>query len=228
MSVGAPVRLEFIREALASSLSESSRLWLETSGGVFSAGADTEACYQRFAEASSCVGTSQIGAARELGRRSRAGAVPGPIDTWTMDEGARVLLLVQAASHLSVNRLTELVEGCYFQGETRERQGVVRSLGFLPSGDRLLQIGLDAARTHVQPLFEALACENAFPVETFPDSAFNHLVLKALFTEVRLPRIIGLASRVTPELQRMVRDYVDERRAAGQAIPLDVALIISE
>ena len=208
-------------------LSELNCRWLEESGRVFEDGSDREECYLRFAEVSSRIGMSKLLGACRPEQGWPEGELPREIGEWALDECGRVLLLAQAAQ-LPVDRLAELAEGCYFQGETRERQGVVRSLGFLPDGDRFLQIGLDAARTHVQPLFEALACENAFPAEAFPDTAFNHLVLKALFTEVRLPRIIGLASRVTPELQRMVRDYVDERRAAGRLIPPDVALIILE
>jgi hypothetical protein len=53
------------------------------------------------------------------------------------------------------------------------------------------------------------------------------MVLKCLFCEVPLRRIQDLARRVTPELRRMVEAYSSERRAAGRAVPEDVALILT-
>ena len=48
-----------------------------------------------------------------------------------------------------------------------------------------------------------------------PEPNFNQMVLKALFTDVRLERIVGLDGRLTPELSRMAAAYASERRAAG-------------
>ncbi len=51
------------------------------------------------------------------------------------------------------------------------------------------------------------------------------MVLKALFIEVALERILGLQRRITPELRRMAKDYAGERAAAGRSIPKDIALL---
>tara|TARA_B100002003_G_scaffold174683_1_gene162531 strand:+ start:148 stop:315 length:168 start_codon:yes stop_codon:yes gene_type:complete len=51
--------------------------------------------------------------------------------------------------------------------------------------------------------------------------------LKAIFMAVLVGRIADLASRVTPELKRMVADFASERRAAGRAVPDDVDLIVN-
>lgn len=213
-----------LKVLLSETLPEGARAWLEESGGVFEAGTDLADCFARFAEVTSRVGRESLAVACGERDWQSLGLSPG-VGAWSLDECGRALLLVRAAAHLPEDRLAELVEGCYFQGETRERQGVVRGLWYLPRTDRLLQIGLDAGRTHIQPLFEALACENAFPAEALPDTSFHHLVLKALFTEVRLPRIVGLSGRISAELRRMVADFVDERRAAGRPVPADVVLI---
>jgi hypothetical protein len=53
---------------------------------------------------------------------------------------------------------------------------------------------------------------------------FNQMVLKALFNNVPLARIVGLADRANNELARMANDYAAERRAAGRAIPGDIGL----
>ena len=50
-------------------------------------------------------------------------------------------------------------------------------------------------------------------------------MVKALFNEVRVARILGLDRRVTPELVRMADGYGSERRAAGRSVPDDIAVI---
>jgi hypothetical protein len=220
--------VDALRAALESCLSPEARDWLAQTGSHFEDGVDLDLCYAGFADASARLGVYKLREAYSPAKAGRLEPLSPEIGEWALDECGRVVLLAQASARFGADTFAELVESCYFQGGTRERQGVVRSFGFLPRTDRLLQIGLDACRTHVQPLFEAIACENRFPGEAFPEAAFNQLVLKALFTEVRLSRIVGLGSRLTPELQRMGGDYVDERRAAGRTVPSDVALILTE
>ena len=219
---------EALKAALAPYVSGANLTWVEESGRCFREGSTLEECYARFAEVSGRLGTVRVRDLVKSEDHLHAHGLPREMSQWDLDEWGRVALLTQAAGQLSEDRLTDLVEGCYFQGETRERQGVVRSLWYLPRTERLLQIGQDAARTHVQPIFEALACENAYPADAFPETSFNHLVLKALFTEVRLPRIVDLPRRITAELRRMVADFAAERRAAGRPIPADVTLILAE
>jgi hypothetical protein len=77
----------------------------------------------------------------------------------------------------------------------------------------------------VQSVFEAIACENAYPARHFPDQNFNKLVLKAFFTGVGVARIVGLGGRRTAELRRMAEDYASERRAAGRSVPPDLGLV---
>ena len=79
----------------------------------------------------------------------------------------------------------------------------MRALPLLPDAGRFLAIALDACRTSTQPIFEAVACENPYPGAHFPADAFNQMVLKAVFTEVALVRILGLERRITPDLVRM-------------------------
>jgi hypothetical protein len=52
------------------------------------------------------------------------------------------------------------------------------------------------------------------------------MVLKAIFMEVPVRRIEGLAGRLTTELGRMVSGYASERRAAGRPVPADVDYVL--
>jgi hypothetical protein len=51
-------------------------------------------------------------------------------------------------------------------------------------------------------------------------------VLKCLFVGVPLRGVADLAERADAELGAMVRRYVDEREAAGRAVPADAVLVL--
>jgi hypothetical protein len=151
-----------------------------------------------------------------------------PPTGWGLDELGRVALLLRAAARLPAGELGALVDECYAQGDSRERQAVLRALALLPEPERYLALAVEACRSSIQPLFEAIACENTYPAEHFPELNFNQLVLKALFTSVAVERIVGLEARVTPELRRMAADYRNERRAAGRSVPSDIGRLLGE
>ena len=45
---------------------------------------------------------------------------------------------------------------------------------------------------------------------------------------MEIERIVGLTSRLNPELSRMARDYAAERRAAGRSVPADLPLALHD
>ena len=151
--------------------------------------------------------------------RLKAAGVDWPLAR-RVDELWRIALLVAAATRPDVEAL---VRDCFRGGDTDERRAVVRALPLLPDPQRFAALAADACRTSVLPIFEAVACENPFPARYLAAPAFNQMLLKALFLDVSLARIIGLDGRRTPELQRMARDHAAERRAAGRPVSDDLA-----
>jgi hypothetical protein len=152
--------------------------------------------------------------------------------TWTLaatrDEFGRIVMLITAASKAPRALFQSVLQRCYDEGDTRERRSILRALPLLPSAERFVALALEACRSHLQPLFEAIVCDNPYPSRYFPDSPMNHLVLKALSLGTALDRIIGLEQRMTPELRRMAADYVSERQTAGRSIPTDVWLLLRD
>jgi hypothetical protein len=197
------------------------RQWLEQALGDAES-ADREAFLGAFTATARRVGKSALTLAPDEVARLGVLGVTWPVGGWGLDDLGRVTLLLRAAGRWPERELVALVEDCYRHGDNRERGAVLRALSLLPSGERLLAIGIDACRTHIQPLFEAIACENPYPARHFPNLNFNQMVLKALFTGVALARIVKLDQRVTPELARMASDYASERRAAGRSVPADI------
>jgi hypothetical protein len=157
-----------------------------------------------------------------------AAGVTWPVASWGFDGLSRAALLLHAVGTLQPGEVEVLVEECFLGGDTRERQAVLRTLALLPDPGRFVPLAVDACRTSIQPVFEAIACENPYPARHFPESSFNQMVLKAVFIEIAVGRILGLEARITPELRRMAADYASERRAAGRSVPADVAVLLGE
>jgi hypothetical protein len=186
--------------------------------------AETSAFVRDFAAASRVLGS---GATLEAADRDdlRAAGVAAAAG-WRLVDVGRVAMLVAAARHLTADALVALVGDCYAHGDTDERRAVLLALALLPAPERFVSLAVDACRTSVQPLFEAIACENPFAAAHFPAASFNQMVLKAVFTGVALERVVGLEARRTPELRRMAADYASERRAAGRSVPADLERLI--
>jgi hypothetical protein len=177
---------------------------------------------ERLGEASRRVGKATVSLAPE----ERAGlGSPDLVDLVHergADEVARIALLAQTAERIGTRELEALVEEYWAQGDSREKQALLRALPFLPEPERFLATAVEACRSHVQPLFEAVACENPYPATHFPEANFNQMVLKALFIGVPTARIRGLEERITAELRRMAKDYEQERVAAGRTVSDDL------
>ena len=67
-------------------------------------------------------------------------------------------------------------------------------------------------------VFCAVAHQNPYPKEQLPESAWNQMVLKALFVGVALDPIDGLDERANRALMRMLCEYAHERWSAGRAV----------
>jgi hypothetical protein len=159
----------------------------------------------------------------ELKQLSAAG-LPVP-HAWPLSAVGRAALLCLVCEPLDGAGRERLARSVFKTGDNEERSALLKSLPLLPGPEAFLELAIDACRSHVQDVFEAIACENAYPSRHFPEHNFNQMVLKGFFTGMAIARIEGLASRRTPELVRMAEAYASERRAAGRAVPADLALI---
>lgn len=157
-------------------------------------------------------------------------AAPGVgFERWTQDDAARALILIARHHHGRPGRpFVDDAGACFEEGDAREQQSWLRALALWPEAELFLPYAIDASRSTEVPVFEALACENPFPARHFPDRNFNQLVLKALANSMELSRVVGLASRLNPELSRMASDYAAERAEAGRTVPADIVLAMEE
>lgn len=138
---------------------------------------------------------------------------------------ARAALLLGACAALPQGDHVALATEAFRKGDSAERVALLRALPLLPDPARFTALAVEACRTHVLEVFAAIACDNPFPARYFPEPNFNQLVVKSMFVELPLERVIGWRPRVSAELVRMARDYRAERTAAGRVVPSDIALI---
>jgi hypothetical protein len=171
-------------------------------------------------------------ASRHMGASPLGESAPGSAATdlagWTLEDAARAVLLLSRAEGGQPETFVTAASACYEQGDAREQRSWLKAVGLLPEPERFLSLVVDACRTSIQPVFEAVACENPYPAQYFPDRNFNQLVLKAMFNGVSLARIVGLHGRLNPELSRMALDYAAERRAAGRPVPEDIHFVVTD
>jgi len=217
-----------VRELVERRTEPAAREWLARVCAAAWGAPDRGALLEAFTAATRRLGRVRLAPTEEETARLAGAGVDWPMGTWGADELGRVALLAAAAVHWPDAEIEALAEDCYRQGDGAERQAVLRALPLLPAPERFLEIAVDACRSHIQPLFEAIACENPYPARHFPELNFNQMVLKALFTGVALERIIAIDGRVTPELSRMAAGYASERRAAGRSVPPDIERLTGE
>jgi hypothetical protein len=154
----------------------------------------------------------------------------GPVDgvAGTADHAWRVALYLNACDRLSTERQSDLTFRMFQTGDSAERCAILRALAYTPDPAVMLGTAIEACRSNVANVFEAIACENAYPAAWFPEPAFNQMVMKAVFSGIALSRVTGLEGRLNPELERMAKDFAAERRAAGRPVPADLELVTAK
>jgi hypothetical protein len=150
-------------------------------------------------------------------RAAAAEARPGwDPSTWTVDQAARVLLLLAtgAEGDVFVTRLDQLCA----TADVDELVAFYRGLPLYPDAERHRARAAEGVRSNMKVVFEAVVHHNPYPSEQLPDEAWNQMVLKALFVGSPLHPIHGLDERANPQLARMMSDYAHERWAAKRSI----------
>jgi hypothetical protein len=143
----------------------------------------------------------------------------------TLTDYVRLWLITQALPQLASDAQPDWLLQLFEAGELGEQVSVLRGLPLLPDPARFLETGVQACRTNARDVFEAIVCENPFLAEHFPPLNFNQAIMKAIFMEVPISRVVELTPRITPELSRMAKGYASERRAAGRPVPNDAEFL---
>jgi hypothetical protein len=177
-------------------------------------------CPRRIGRADLVLSADDVVAAQALHPRWRP-------ETWSSDEAARIMLVLSAWRDDEM-AFAALIDRVCETADLGELVACFKGFAVFPAPERLYVRAREAIRSSVQPVFEAIACDNPYPADYFEDPAYNQMVVKCVFTGVPLEKIVGLDQRRNAALLSMLRDLVSERHAAGRAVPVSVLRWIGE
>jgi len=102
--------------------------------------------------------------------------------------------------------------------DSSELETFLKYLIFLPKPESFKMVAVDALRTNIASVFDALALHNPYPAQYFDDKQWNQMFLKAAFMQRPLEQIKAVDERANADLARIISDYAHERWAAGRDI----------
>jgi hypothetical protein len=139
---------------------------------------------------------------------------------WSTDQAARLVLLLGAGA--PAERFAARLEQLFVTADVGELVTFYRGLPIYPDQRRYAERAAEGVRSNMKAVFEAVAHNNPFPAEQFSESAWNQMVLKAVFIGSALHPIRGLNRRQNACLARMLCDYAHERWSAHRAVSMEL------
>ncbi|MDC6353713.1 MULTISPECIES: EboA domain-containing protein [unclassified Robiginitalea] len=133
------------------------------------------------------------------------------------DQLARIYLLasvLEADPEYFTPKVATLIQ----VADTGELVTFLRYLPVLPAAGAFKESAVEALRTNIATVFDAIALGNPYPVEHFNQQQWNQMYLKAAFMGRDLLQIQGVGKRANAELARIISDYAHERWAASRAV----------
>lgn len=102
--------------------------------------------------------------------------------------------------------------------DTGELETFLKFLILLPNAGDYNQVGVEALRTNIGIIFDAIALKNPYPAIYFNDQQWNQMYLKAAFMQRNLQEVVDVEKRANSDLVRIISDYAHERWAASRDI----------
>ncbi len=102
--------------------------------------------------------------------------------------------------------------------DTSELETFLKYLILLPNPEKYKKVAVDALRTNISTVFNAIAFNNPYPSRYFDEQQWNQMYLKTAFMQGDLSAIHDIDKRANQELARIISDYAHERWAASRDI----------
>ncbi|MEM8929202.1 MAG: EboA domain-containing protein [Bacteroidota bacterium] len=102
--------------------------------------------------------------------------------------------------------------------DTSELETFLKYLVLLPEPENYQFAAVEAIRTNISTVFDAISKHNPYPSRYFSDQQWNQMFLKAAFMQQDLSAIVAIDERANTDLARIISDYAHERWAASRAV----------
>ena len=129
----------------------------------------------------------------------------------------RIYLLVRALEE-NANYFTPKVANLIQLADTGELETFLKFLILLPQAAEFKNAAVEALRTNIATVFDAISLNNPYPAMYFNDQQWNQMYLKAAFMQRNLSEIVDIDKRANKDLTRIISDYAHERWAASRAV----------
>jgi len=138
-------------------------------------------------------------------------------------EGWPVLQLCRAWLILQIDASNETtyvqkVEELFSNAEMNELTALYAALPLLAYPTRWRLRCAEGIRSNIGSVLDAIMLNNPYPAAYLDEKAWNQLILKAVFTDKDIQKIIGVKQRANLALAAALRDYAEERQSAHRAV----------
>lgn len=130
---------------------------------------------------------------------------------------SRIYVLVRTLE-ADIEFFTPKVANIIQVADTGELETFLKFLVLLPNPEKYKSSAVDALRTNISTIFNAIALNNPYPALYFDEQQWNQMYLKTAFMEGDLSAINDVDDRANKELTRIISDYAHERWAASRTI----------
>jgi hypothetical protein len=140
---------------------------------------------------------------------------------WRVDQAARSLLVLSLAQG-DRKSFPKTLEQVFATADVGELVALYQMLPLLPCPQQYRLRAAEGIRSNMTVVFNAVSLHNPYPAKYLDESAWNQMVLKALFVGSSLYSIQGLDRRANRTLSKMLIDYALERWAAKRSVSLEL------
>ena len=134
--------------------------------------------------------------------------------SWSTDQICRLAFMLAVSPEKNIELLGNLLD----TGDVSEQVALFKGLFLLENAIDFTPKAVNGIRTNITNVFDAIALNNPFPATYFSEEAWNQMVLKAVFMDRPVFRIVELENRKNEKLARILQDYAHERWAAGRTV----------
>ncbi|MFD2101517.1 EboA domain-containing protein [Flagellimonas iocasae] len=131
-------------------------------------------------------------------------------------EISRIYLLIAALQ--SDDNFLQPVQQLIQVADKTELETFLKYLILLPNAEHFKFVAVEALRTNIANVFNAISQNNPYPSKFFETEEWNQMYLKAAFMQQNLKKIPEIDTMANKELARIISDYAHERWAASRSV----------
>jgi hypothetical protein len=138
-------------------------------------------------------------------------------ENWTGLQTARTILVLEAMGE-DHEKWFENIQKLFESADIHEQEALYGALPIYPFPEKFIKRAAEGLRSNMTSVFDAIALDNPYPLAFLDEQAWNQMVLKAIFMQRPLYRIIGIDQRHNSSLAKTLVDYIHERWSAGRSV----------